>query len=649
MKRQTNIILIVLMAVMMLMSLPGANQRYKNEKKNDTLSVSADYASFRISTDKAKIDIFDQFDKMRPYGLDTVLISNSTIRDFEADGKVSIFYYYEKADEIKPLEEKIYSNSLLLIPAQGQYSQIRSKLERRFEDGSLIYTEYNGMDAIIINAELDERVGVNMGFDEEVIKRTIQNGYRAALSMQNENFGDTAFLDETGYILNNYDISYVEINSFEFPGYRPGLEKAIELIKNSEATLMLKADYGVVDPNVTKGLYEYLYESGFNAQRTFFIKDYIPNSRITTPRDYYLRMLRAAVDRGNRFFVIAPLINIRKTHSQILDDTTMMLRLFYNRLNGSYDLGGYISGTDFDEQPTIYSYFSALSIILGALLILINAFGKIRIFYWLYGVFVLGYAAAGLFYGNYLGRLNALMGTIVFPALFAILIAEWSTKRPRKIRMPLLKITGAFFGTALLSAVCSISNLSDVYSFLGINTFVGVKLSFVVPFAVYLFAFSIRKADIREWKPRILSFAGRPVTYFSLGLLGLLAAAGYLYLARSGNDAGSLVLNFEIKAREFFEETVLVRPRTKEFLIGYPSLALLIYFFKRESKELAVFLAGAGAMVGLISLVNTFSHVNAYIMTSVTRSLYGIMLGLPAAVLLVGICYLIRVKGGEDV
>jgi hypothetical protein len=360
-------------------------------------------------------------------------------------------------------------------------------------------------------------------------------------------------------------------------------------------------------------------------------------------------MLRAAVDRGNRFFVTAPLMNIRKTHSQILDDTTAMLRLFYNRLDGYYDFDGYIAGPDFSEQTGVYLYFSALSIILGALLILINAFGKIRLFYWLYGVFVMGYAAAGLLYENYLGRLNALMGTIVFPALFAVLIVEWSSKEHRKTLPLLLKVSGAFFGTALLSAVCSTVNLSSAYNFLGINTFIGVKLSFAVPFVIYLFAFFIKRADIHEWKEKIVSFAGRPVTYFSLGLLGVLAASAYLYIARSGNDSGSLVLSFEIKVREFFEETVLIRPRTKEFLIGYPSLALLIYFLRRKGKELVIFLAGAGAMVGLISLVNTFSHVNAYIMTSILRSIYGILLGLPAGILLVVIFYLFRKKGGENV
>ena len=538
--------------------------------------------------------------------------------------------------------DMVYGNSLFILPGIEYYDHIKQKIINRFSSEDLVYLEYNGQKAILINAELDERVGVNMGFDEDVIKKAIDNGFKVALSFQNENFGNVAFLSEIEYLISTYEISYVEINSFEFPGYEDAIEEAIDIIEKSEATLMLKADYGKVNPNSTDGLYDYIYKTDFDLHRTFFIENYLLNSNIVTPREYYLVMLRAAVDRGNRFFVITPLTNLKKIFSETLEDIETTVRLFYERLGDEYDFHGYVEGISFSEISFIYSYFSALAIIFAVLLILINAFPKIKSFYILFIMFVIGYGVFGVIYTQYFARLNALLGTIVFPSLFAFFLVKESRREKVELLNYIFKIVPAFFIFAALSIVSSIVNLSTVQTFVGINTFVGVKFSFVIPLLMFVVFYYVDRQSMNRIFSDLIAIGKKPVTYFSITIMLIAAVAIYIYLIRSGNDSGNLVSSYEIKIREFFEELMLTRPRTKEILVGYPSLALLVYFSRREKREAFIFIFGAGVMVGLISLINTFSHVNAYVNVAISRSMNGIVFGALVAAVLVSLIYFVE-------
>jgi hypothetical protein len=182
-------------------------------------------------------------------------------------------------------------------------------------------------------------------------------------------------------------------------------------------------------------------------------------------------------------------------------------------------------------------------------------------------------------------------------------------------------------------------NLSNVRNFLGINQFIGVKLSFVLPIIFFIAAYILSISDRSELIRKTVAVFKSPVTYMALILLGAGAVAAYIYLIRSGNDSGGLVVSYEMRIRELFENQLLARPRTKEFVFGYPALALLIYFSARKLPGYIKLILGAGVMTGHISLVNTFCHVTAYVDVSVLRSIYGILLGLAISAVLLLVVY----------
>ena len=72
---------------------------------------------------------------------------------------------------------------------------------------------------------------------------------------------------------------------------------------------------------------------------------------------------------------------------------------------------------------------------------------------------------------------------------------------------------------------------------------------------------------------------------------------------------------------------MFVRPRTKEFLIGYPALFLAAGYFLRGEKQWLWVLAAIG-VIAPISVFNTFSHIHTPLMISLIRTFNGLILGL---------------------
>jgi ABC-type nitrate/sulfonate/bicarbonate transport system permease component len=83
-----------------------------------------------------------------------------------------------------------------------------------------------------------------------------------------------------------------------------------------------------------------------------------------------------------------------------------------------------------------------------------------------------------------------------------------------------------------------------------------------------------------------------------------------------------------------------VRPRSKEFLIGYPC-TLLLFWLGASRKN---WILTIPAIIGQVSLVNTYAHIHTALLMSLQRSFNGLLLGVVLGVLLVlGVQVLLKV------
>ncbi len=121
-----------------------------------------------------------------------------------------------------------------------------------------------------------------------------------------------------------------------------------------------------------------------------------------------------------------------------------------------------------------------------------------------------------------------------------------------------------------------------------------------------------------------------PVKVGYILILGVLVIALGVYVMRTGND-GVSVSGLERSFRALLDQLLVVRPRTKEFLIGHPIFLLLIYYGYKKG-GLPLLLIGA---IGQISLVNTFAHAHTPLWVSLLRTFNGLVIGIIIGVILI--------------
>lgn len=141
---------------------------------------------------------------------------------------------------------------------------------------------------------------------------------------------------------------------------------------------------------------------------------------------------------------------------------------------------------------------------------------------------------------------------------------------------------------------------------LRIHQYLGVKVSLVLPpLLVVLYLF--RSRSLGE---SIGSFLLGPLRRFELLLVLFLGVGAVFYLTRSGNFPLLPAGNLESMMRRILERVLFMRPRTKEFLIGYPALWILSVFPMATIRPAYRVLLWLGVAVGFTTFLNSFSHLH---------------------------------------
>ncbi len=220
----------------------------------------------------------------------------------------------------------------------------------------------------------------------------------------------------------------------------------------------------------------------------------------------------------------------------------------------------------------------------------------------------------------------ALLAAIVFPTLGLTLyqkyLRQWHNGPPpgraTQLRTALLgmlavtalTLSGAILGNALLS--------ENAY-LLAARSFRGVKLAYLLPLvliaAYWLWQQTEHGQQLSRLKERL--------TWKTL-IVGIIALAGIgFYILRSGNETGA-VSGFELWLRQALDRFFGVRPRFKEFLIGYPVLLILPLLAWQPAWS---FLALLLAATGQVSIFNTYMHLHTPFLLSLQRTGWGLVLG----------------------
>ena len=184
-------------------------------------------------------------------------------------------------------------------------------------------------------------------------------------------------------------------------------------------------------------------------------------------------------------------------------------------------------------------------------------------------------------------------------------------------------------------------------SMLRLAPFSGVKLTLLLP-PLLILANDLRQKIHPESISHIIR---RPSLWGELILVAALLAAAYILTVRSDNV--SSVPGWEIHFRDMLERALGVRPRTKEFLLGYPCLVIYHALARRgwAARYREVFRVGAS--LAFASAINAFCHFHTLLPLTLIRVVngwwLGIVVGFVAIVLMDYIGGPIWRKGGREI
>lgn len=201
----------------------------------------------------------------------------------------------------------------------------------------------------------------------------------------------------------------------------------------------------------------------------------------------------------------------------------------------------------------------------------------------------------------------------------------------------------------MVGALYEISFLASTRDMLELVIFRGVKISQIMPILLSLIVFlyyigvSRDKVEERLDIHEVGKFLNMNVKFWH-AVMGVLALAVLAILLLRGGNTNVKVPGAELRFRNFLENTLPVRPRTKAIFLGYPAVVLLIYLaYKKRGRFLEIFLTVLIA-IGQADIVNTFSHIRTPILVSFSRIAIEYIVCIPVAIIFV-LLYKLALKG----
>jgi hypothetical protein len=593
--------------------------------------------------------------KIENSGINSIAINEDTLESLALSEKILYFsdQEFNKLNfflkSIDPFEkyQSLPGETYIIFKDKNDYFRIKDNLQRQLGENlvrDLTIFPYKGLK---VKGSEEKLADLSLGFSEEDIELVINLGFQVILRLKNFspiNKEDIDFKfkesDEAG------KISGIIFDGETALGY-PFQENLIFTAK------ILKTKgypFGIIEFADQKGIETIAQSASELAVRVHSITK--EEMKIIPKQEAIDRWIRAAKERKVRIFYIKPFM---KSDSDIIEENLSYIRAIKENLKASgFSTGkaSLLSATY--QEPKIFVLLLILGVISGGLILLKNIFNLKK--YQEYSMLFLGilFSLFLLFLNQeiFLIKLMALLAALIFPTLAILsnekyfleknnLNLENSTAFPKNnpgFILMIKEVLSGFFRVILITfsgALLIAALLSNNKFMLGIEQFSGIKISYLIPLFLVLVIMWLK---MNAGKLMILENIKKPILIEQVIIMVFFAVFLVIYISRSGNFSFLPVLNIEEKVRIFLENTLIARPRNKEFLIGYPALllAMSMNFLKVKEFKIPIIIIGT---IAPVTLINTFCHIHTPFLFSMLRTFNGVWLGLGLGLIVITIFY----------
>ncbi|WNQ11581.1 DUF5693 family protein [Paenibacillus aurantius] len=656
-------VLWALVVIGLLASLPLAFQRVQTEKSAKRVEFVFDYRDLVEIADyrtQPQDFVSRQLDNLKKAGVRSVAVYEATLSELQTARRLEVYNAKEAALlNQKPLganENYVY----VLFPDAATQAKLQPVLEKGFARFQ-VQTEAwkaGGRNGLVIKLPYDEAILKPLGPDPAALELIKSKGMQVVARISNRH--QPFVQEDLDAVLAQYSAAGAKsiiVEGDSVPGYSTGVKQPdIEAF----AKLMQKYGMGLASVELIKtpaGMNTLAKELKYNVFRAHSfteadadklsanVTDAERKNRILTTSD---RFVLAVKDRNIRLVFLNAHAVRNPDKGQILDPIEPLLQTLQGpdgaipRIKEAGFTVGEGQAHSFDYQQASWQTPLRLLVVLGSVAIIVLLLSHfvpgLALALLLLGVI----ASAGLYVlmPNMLFKLLAL-GAGISSASLAMMLAVLKIRKkstnPDETRLGFL--FNLFIRTSLLSLVGAafvVGLLSHITYNLLLDQFTGVKLLGLFPvvvMGVYVLFFSegLSRAEIGR---RVRHIFASYINVLWVVTAGVLLAAMYYYMSRTGNEGQ--VSPLEMAFRSFLENTLGVRPRTKEFLIGHPLFFLGGYLALKYRWKSAFFLFLLG-VIGQVDMVGTFTHLHTPIYISLIRVGYGMLFGALIGLLLIAV------------
>lgn len=613
-------------------------ERVKTESANNTYEVMVPYTDLEIlkSEDVSESEIYDGLKQAKVH---SITFEPETLSSLNTQGVVAVlrkkdirnYFALSNASNIVELPKK---DGIFVKYLKGEGHKSEPYLKQTFED-KISTININGQKFYFIEGLVKETEAVtdmekkSLGyFNEDTYEEIVSHGFQVVPRIEN----DYSSTDEDGHASNEMmmkqllrfpknEVDKVLFLAKEVVGYEgTGQGNMVEYAKQLKAN-----DYDVItiEGVPQKGMQTFAKEMNYDVERLY-------SEERTSDNAASERLSRAVKERNIRTLLVKVDRQPDKTSEAEFNQLLNEINDFHAEAPGYFNTG--------EAQP-----FKDM-----------KDYKLLQLFAFLGGSAYLALAAASvhkkltlltLIGGLAVSAGYLLLGIGILLKGFALLVAVagpiWAVLRAKNISSlkniivnfvlaALIVFAGAWLVVTLL--------YGDPYLY-KLEEFRGIKVLLALPILVTAVVLGLRinnAASLQKYGEILSS----PVRYWHVLLLGVVAVIGAYYLSRSGNAGTASAL--ELTLRSKLEELMFVRPRTKEFLIGFPFFVFGLYLFRRYAGIASAFLV-VGA-IGFASMMNTFTHLHIPLLLSVLRSVYALVIGLVIGLVMIAVYKAIKDK-----
>ena len=588
----------------------------------------------------------------------------------------------------------------MLDAFNARFENFEAKTYLEGEHGFIfIQQQENGMKGEKL---LDLRLGIWPG-TVELIER---HGYQIVpRTVTQKDMNGTKFAEAYIEVLKHFNAPYFMNNGDELVGYESdeGWDLLVQYLNESGASVAMMEQNDQSQNQTWPGIEDLLNETGYRGIRVFNEWAYIQNRYqycgYEGPEEITNTFFRAIAERNCKVIFLKMILEPDTDVSWDADEKEWVYitdPAEYEKMLADLDTRlaplGYTRGTvpamEMEDPSVLLKVVQGIgtAALLVMLFDLFFFIGK-RWRTILLALGALGFAGLAVLKPAMFRLILSMSGGIVMPSLAAVgLCRVLMEKRRTEPQAKFGRVLGYTLGisvltilTAFCGSLLATSALSQLSYMIEMDLYRGVKIMQLIPIGLFILAYLLVYAyEETGARDAVLAHAGprgekgrvkRFNAYFAqvmktpmqlgwfVAIVVIAVAAVFLllvfvyYIYRTGNS--TTTPETELAFRNFLENTLIARPRTKEMLIGWPMLMLFIWSLRRGMKFLPM-VFGMGMSIGLVSVVNTFLHIRTPFLLSLLRTgwgiLFGLLIGLAAVVIAEGIYRLVRrICGVENV